>query len=153
MILGIVGAEAAKFTAIGERRAKQAIANLIERHKPLAVSSGACEMGGVDIWTEEEAKRQGCFDPAYIFPPLERNWERGFQPRNIKIAQASHVVVSITVDRFPPNFRGRRFPICYHCHRNGDKTPHIKSGGCWTMWHAKSIGKQMERIIIANDWD
>ena len=57
MILGIVGCEDPKFTTLGRRRAKEAIAGLIVKNKPDAISSGHCHLGGVDIWAERLASK------------------------------------------------------------------------------------------------
>lgn len=151
MILGIVGHEAAKFTEIGEQRARDAIRRFMRHYEPTAVSSGHCHLGGIDIWTEEEARRLNYFDPAYIFPPANFTWERGFKPRNIRIAQNSDIVVSIVVDRLPVGFKGMTHKLCYHCARHSATfEPHVKSGGCWTMHYAREIGKRGELFVINN---
>jgi hypothetical protein len=45
-------------------------------------------------------------------------------------------VACINVIALPDSYRGRRFDGCYHCLTRNP--PHIKSGGCWTAWRAKS---------------
>jgi hypothetical protein len=60
--LGIVGSEAAKFTTITERIARGIIRKEIIEHKalqPLWVVSGACHLGGIDIWAIQEAEELG----------------------------------------------------------------------------------------------
>jgi len=150
MIIGIVGSEESKFTKIGAFRAKETILRLIRKYKANGVSSGHCHLGGIDIWTENIAKEDYIYDPNLIFPPKSLTWSYGYKPRNIQIAKASNVVVCISVDKLPEEYEGMRFPNCYHCISHGLYTPHVKSGGCWTMWYAKSIGKITELIVIPN---
>jgi hypothetical protein len=135
MILGIVGHEAAKFTPETEALARTQIRILMEMLEPEKVVSGACHLGGIDIWSIEEAKAFGIATEE--FAPASRDWEGGYRPRNIRIAEVSDVVASIVVKEFPPGFTGRRFPYCYHCRTES----HVKSGGCWTVKYARSLGK------------
>jgi hypothetical protein len=149
MILGIVGSEARKFTNRGRIRAKKVIMDLINYYGPKAISSGRCSLGGIDIWVEEIARDMECFNEKYIFPAKVDNWADGFKPRNIEIAQASDVVICISVDTLPREYEGRTFPICYHCLKTANPS-HIKSGGCWTVKHAKSLGKMGRLIVVRN---
>ena len=131
--IGIVGHEAAKFTPATKAIAQIYIRNLLR--EPCVVVSGHCHLGGIDIWAEEiaaELERE-----IEIFPPKNQAWATGYKPRNEQIAQTSDKIVSIVVKEYPAGFKGRRFPICYHC---GTKT-HVKSGGCWTVKYARSLGK------------
>jgi hypothetical protein len=150
MILGIVGHEAAKFTIAGEYYARDVIRQEIRHYKPEAVASGHCHLGGIDIWTEEIAEEEGCFNPDYIFPPKKRQWKGGFEDRNIKIAVASTVQLCLVVDKLPDSYTGMRFPVCYHCARYGPHPVHVKSGGCWTMHYARKLGKETRLIVIPN---
>lgn len=125
MRVGIVGAEGAKFTKLGEERAKEVIYSLLPPGS--IVVSGHCHLGGVDIWAEEAAKVLG-LEPL-IYPPAKRSWEGGYKQRNLLIAKNSDIVHCIAVDRLPSEFAGMRFGSCYHCNRDD----HVKSGGCWTM--------------------
>lgn len=130
--LGIVGHEAAKFTNQTEWMARDIIREAILSSGAKVVCSGECPLGGVDIWTREEALALGReFVP---YPPKVNNWEDGFKPRNLQIAAAKKVLC-IVVAQLPATYRGRKFDGCYHClDRN---PPHVKSGGCWTAWRAK----------------
>lgn len=131
--LGIVGHEAAKFTKGGEAAARWHIRDLINHYQPEEVVSGDCPLGGVDIWTEEEAKALGV--PFRACSPRQHSWEGeyGFKARNLDIAK-SDVVACVVVKDLPETYRGRRFDGCYHCH---DRIPaHAKSGGRWTSWRA-----------------
>jgi len=140
MRIGIVGSEAAKFTSDTEAKARQTIRSLLS-HGDIVVS-GACHLGGIDIWAVEEAKSLGL--EYEEFPPARRSWEGGYKQRNLKIAQNSDKVVCITVKELPPNYDGMRFKLCYHCGTN----EHVKSGGCWTVKEAKKMGKPGEVIIV-----
>jgi hypothetical protein len=141
MRLGIVGHEAAKFTADTEYLAKQAIAYHIEAGATEVVS-GACHLGGIDIWAVEVAHGYGL--PTLEYPPEELGWEYGYKPRNIRIAENSDKVICIVVKKLPESYQGMRFPYCYHCKTDS----HIKSGGCWTARYAGRIGKPYEIIEI-----
>ena len=146
MRIGIVGAEAAKFTPAGEVAARVLIRSLITPTD--IVVTGGCHLGGVDIWAVEEAERIGAGTEVYA--PEAHSWEY-YKARNILIARNSEHVVCIAVDRLPPTFQ---FPpsmkgfdgYCYHC--KTDK--HIKSGGCWTTKYAKKIGVYGETITVRN---
>lgn len=137
--LGIVGSEAAKFTAKTEAKARDVIREFITRFKADRVVSGGCHLGGIDIWAVEEARAMGLEVLEHI--PRELSWsaEGGYRDRNLAIANDSHGVVCITVRDLPPDYTGMRFPFCYHC---GPKANHVKSGGCWTVKAAVKMGKK-----------
>ena len=135
MIIGIVGSEAAKFTAATEAKAREIIRELLSSSDAV-LCSGHCHLGGVDIFAEEEAKALGRFDPAYIFTPHHLNWTYGYAPRNRKIARNSDIVHCITLQTLPASYVGMTFEGCYHC---GElRPPHVKSGGCWTAMRCKA---------------
>lgn len=148
MTAGIVGHEAAKFTPQTEARARALIRKIIGRRDVDGVlqfgriASGECRLGGIDIWAHEEADAAGV--PFVGFPPMTDDWETGFKPRNIQIAEASDVVYSIVVRTLPATYTGRRFPVCYHCRRDD----HVKSGGCWTVKYALSIGRRGHVLVL-----
>lgn len=103
-------------------------------------------MGGVDWWAIEEAKRAGVDWREH--PPKTMRWSGpdGYQARNLKIAEDSDLVVCISVAELPPHYTGMRFPQgCYHCKTSPEH--HIKSGGCYTMWYARRIGKQVQLLV------
>src|SRR5262245_19192383 len=109
MILGIVGAEAAKFTAEGQTNARELIESLYRKYKPKIVVSGACHLGGIDIWARK------LFDGRFKeFPPEKHSWTY-YKRRNIQIAEYADRTICIAVDRLPPGFKGMRFRLCYHC--------------------------------------
>lgn len=150
MIIGIVGAEGAKFTALGEKRAKDVIESLVLDPMVTNISSGHCHLGGVDIWAEQLGEQEG-YEDMLIFPPKDHNWNTGYKPRNMQIVRASDKVYCIVVDKLPPDFNGMTFKECYHCRKAGwPPTNHVKSGGCWTMHKAIEMGRQGELIIVEN---
>jgi len=142
MRVGIVGAEGAKFTHRTEQRARAAIRNIIRSNNTSLVVSGKCPLGGIDIWAVEEAYALNVLYQE--FQPLVNNWEEGFMPRNKRIAENSDIVVCIAVRELPPGYQGRRFNLCYH----DGRTDHVKSGGCWTVKYAQSLGKPGQLVII-----
>lgn len=143
MKVAIVGAEKAKFTLMAEAQARQQI--VLALTEATLMISGGCHLGGIDIWAEEEADRLGI--PKMIHRPQTLSWHSGYKPRNILIAQSCDVLYNITVDKYPPNFKGIRFDECYHC----GTTAHVKSGGCWTMKLVKLLKKPTFPITVIND--
>lgn len=143
MTIGIVGHEAAKFTAETQEHARQAIRDRLSAGVTRVVS-GKCHLGGVDVWAIEEAQWLGIYTQE--FEPTRRTWSGigGFMARNIRIAAESDHVVVIVVRTLPPSYRGMQFPLCYHC----KTTSHVKSGGCWTAKHAQQLGKTAEWVEI-----
>ncbi len=139
-VVGIVGSEAAKFTPATEALAREIIRKTL-RGKSVVVS-GACHLGGIDEWAVQEAKKLG-IRRIVEFAPAKKHWD-GYKARNIQIAERAEKVVCITVKKLPPGFKGMRFPLCYHC----KTTDHVKSGGCWTAWYAKKLGKPIEIIAV-----
>lgn len=131
MIAGIVGSEAAKFTQAGKKEAMGLITYILTRPGVTEVVSGGCHLGGIDIWAEEIGRELGL--AVTVYTPKSLSWEKGYKPRNLKIASRSDVVHCITVKRLPDSYTGMRFKLCYHC----GSSNHIKSGGCWTMRQAK----------------
>ena len=148
MKIAIVGHEAAKFTPLTEKTARETIRLILS--PPLAVAvSGGCHLGGIDIWAEDEAKKLG--RRAVVFAPTKFEWngDGGFKDRNLKIASECEVAVCIVVDEYPAGYEGMRFDQCYHCL---DRRPfHIKSGGCWTALKAKRLGKPVLWVIVRKD--
>lgn len=147
MTLGIVGSEGLKFNAATEGLARDIIRDLILRNPQVQhVVSGACHLGGIDVWAIQEATKLKRSTREY--PPLVLNWSKGYRLRNIQIAQAADEVVCITLRHWPEGWTGMRWDRCYHCAAGSDD--HVKSGGCWTMKFAESLGKQSRLIIIEN---
>lgn len=150
MKIGIVGSEAAKFTTLGEERARKAIMEILGDKDVTHVVSGHCHLGGVDIYAEECAI--ACDIETLIYPPAELNWSNGYKPRNLQIARNSDIVYCISIDTLPADYKGMTFKTCYHCAKNGrDGSDHVKSGGCWTAVQALKMGKQAKWITINNE--
>jgi hypothetical protein len=139
--LGLVGSEAAKFTPETEERARDIIRAYLQLGWDRVVS-GACHLGGIDVWAIEEAKEMGI--ATQEFSPQTQSWNTGYKPRNIQIAAASHTVVCVTVKTWPPDYKGMRFGYCYHC----KTAKHVKSGGCWTVNYARQIGKRGYVVVV-----
>ncbi len=147
MTLGIVGCEGLKFDAETEGRARDIMRDLMLRNPQLErVVSGACHLGGIDVWAIEEATKLKI--PTTEYPPRERNWARGYKLRNIQIAQEATDVVCITLRVWPADWRGMHWDRCYHCPAGLDD--HVKSGGCWTVRMAQRLGKRGSLIVIEN---
>lgn len=136
MNIGIVGHAADKFTPETEKEARRIIFSLLENGEDSTVVSGACHLGGVDIWAEWQADAFGL--PKIIHPPATHAWATGYKPRNLLIARDSDEVHVIVVREYPPEYSGMRFASCYHCHTS----THIKSGACWTARQAMKLGKR-----------
>ena len=143
MIVGIVGSEAAKFTSYGEGAARGVISEILNKPGVTEVVSGACHLGGIDIWAVEAAKSRRLLYKE--FPPLHHSWEY-YKSRNLAIVERSDKIHCITVDFLPEDFKGMRFELCYHCKTKD----HIKSGGCWTMKQAIIRGKPGYLHIVKN---
>lgn len=165
--VGIVGAEAAKFTNRGEQEARTCIVSILQAAQTMAIRdddrvtlvSGGCHLGGIDIWAEEEADVISAGSlriDKQIHLPRERSWSVGYKPRNLLIARGSDALHNITVARYPEHFVGMRFGVCYHCKKRERETgyvvvDHIKSGGCWTLYEAEKLGKSVHQYVIPNE--
>lgn len=150
MKIGIVGSGADKFTLKSEIEAKKIISKLLISEpyieNPVLVS-GHSPVGGIDIWAEEYANSIGIFSDLKI--PKQHTWnaEYGYKQRNLDIAKDSDEVHVIVVDKYPKDYKGMRFDLCYHC----KSKDHIKSGGCWTGLQAQKLGKKVYWHIIKNE--
>lgn len=141
-VIGIVGAEAAKFTPEREHQARELIRAILYQQFVHGMTSGGCHLGGIDIWAEEEAKDLGV--PQLIFKPKNLRWSGGYRERNILIAKECTELHNIVVASYPETYTGMRFSRCYHC----TEQDHIKSGGCWTRNYAKKLGKCVYQWIV-----
>jgi hypothetical protein len=142
--VGIVGAEAAKFTPQTEALAREAIRRVLVDRQATKVISGGCHLGGIDTWAIEEGSTILGLDYE-IWAPKHLRWAPGgYKARNMIIAERSDEVVCIVVREYPPTYAGMTFPSCYHCNTED----HVKSGGCWTMHRARHLHKPGRLIII-----
>jgi|GEM_PF-3269469 len=163
IFVGIVGAEAAKFTYRGESLARQIIRGILrdalDHDEGVTMVSGGCHLGGIDIWSEQESDiltEMGLHVEKRIHLPRELRWSTGFEPRNRLIVRDSAVVHNITVGRYPNSFVGKHFSSCYHCDRRFRETGHanlihVKSGGCWTAYEAEKLGKIAQWYVVPNE--
>jgi len=156
MNLGIVGAEARKFTPYTQEAARRIISAMIRKLEATLVISGHSPLGGIDWWAIEEARKLGVETREY--PAGVHQWDSalvdgvvvdGFKGRNLKIARHSDLVVCIVLQQLPPEYRGRRFDVCYH--HTPPATDHVKSGGCWTVKEALKLGKRGAMVVIDTD--
>ncbi len=101
---------------------------------PILVSGGA---KGVDSIAEDIANQLKI--KTIIHKPLENNWENGYKPRNMQIAQECNVLYCLPT--------GIKTTPCYHC---GDVAfcPHEVTGGCWTMKEAKKLKKDTHLVPL-----
>jgi hypothetical protein len=95
------------------------------------ISGGA---KGVDTEAEDVAKQLGI--KTIIHKPLENNWEKGYKPRNLKIAQECDILYC-----FPTKVKTTP---CYHC----EIKDHEVTGGCWTMKHAEAFKKEVHIVPL-----
>lgn len=148
--VGLVGHGSDKFTSAGEERARALIRSLLIGAD--AMVSGHSPVGGIDIWSEVEAKRLGVALDLKI--PAVNAWNPpgsyGFKARNIDIAMSSTEVHVILVDSYPPGYQGRHFDKCYHCLALRPDLVHVKSGGCWTGNWALRIGTPATWHVVGN---
>lgn len=143
-IIGIVGAEGAKFTRKMEAHARLLIRGILTSagDQNARVVSGGCHLGGIDIWAEQEAAKLEM--GAIVHRPKKLAWEGGYKQRNLLIARDCTVLHNIVVATYHSGYTSMRFPLCYHC----NTTDHIKSGGCWTAKQAEKLGKRAIRHVV-----
>lgn len=104
----------------GNGRAMLTICGVLDRLRPELVISGGAK--GIDSMAVAEAESRGI--PTLVFRPTVRNWEFGFKPRNIQIAEACDHLVRI----FSPTSR--------------------TYGSGWTRDYAARLGKPTEEYGI-----
>lgn len=140
--VGLVGSEGAKFTPTTEAKAREMIREILDIEGATEVVSGKCHLGGIDIWSVEEAALLGI--PCTEFPLAKHTWEGGYKQRNLQIARYADLVYCLTVKALPPGYAGMRFDYCYHCGTDA----HVKSGGCWTTKQARKMGKVGVTLVV-----
>lgn len=144
--IGIIGNGKDKFTLLGMIRAKILIRKILLEHKDVILISGHSYLEGIDIWSEEIANTYNI--ELDIKAPKTESWsgEYGYKERNIDIAESIDILHIVLADKYPPNYKGLKFNICYH----DGRTDHVKSGACWTGKIAKQKGKEVIYHIINN---
>jgi len=156
MKIGIIGHGADKFTEVSRLNAAELIAAILKdycvqciekRDYDTGFVSGHSPVGGVDIWGEKIAKLLGI--PLELKIPKQKCWdaEYGFKQRNLDIASSSDILHIILVDKYPKDYKGRKFSKCYHC----NSSDHVKSGACWTAKEARKLNKEVIYHIIRNE--
>jgi hypothetical protein len=151
--------------------------------QPIILISGHSPMGGVDIWSEEVADKlkirkniqtpeinqwdsvnsdkyaldatghnkcnKECKHQAYI----GSHHLIGFKERNLNIAILSDELYIIVADKYPLDYKGKKFKECYHCAKVGrDSINHIKSGACYTANAFEDIHNTNVHYIIINNY-
>jgi len=151
MKVAIVGHAFDKFDTKTSYLAIKNIEEIISKHNPDLVISGDCPIGGIDVWAEMISNDYG--NPFRSYSPDVKQWnpfgQYGFKKRNLDIAKNCDVLYNIVVRDWPKDFTGDKYKD-YHClkHEEMKDHPHVKSGGCWTAWKAKELGKEVHWIII-----
>lgn len=104
----------------GNADAARVIEDVLDRYKPDAVISGGAL--GIDTMAVQAARARGIECVEHF--PGERGWERGFKPRNLRIAHdCTHLVRIVAA---------------------GSKT----YGSGWTRDRAAEMGKPTEEILL-----
>lgn len=116
MTLAIVGSTELS----GNQHAVAIIENVLDRYKPMRVVSGGAK--GIDSMAIVAALARG-LDVLELRPAV-RNWEHGFKPRNIQIAEACDALVRIA-----------------------SKTSKTYGSG-WTRDYAAKLGKPTEEFML-----
>lgn len=101
------------------------------------VCSGGCRYGGVDIWAEVIADTLGY--PKHIFEPTGDGWNY-YRRRNIKIAEDVDILYC-----FEPEWE--EYMGYEKRYSAGDKFCR-RSGGIWTMDHARDLDKEVHLEVI-----
>lgn len=147
-MIGIVGSGRDKFTEDGYTKAYLQVGQIINSFKPEQICSGNSPLKGIDYLVKQLTPP----DRYIEYSPKVNQWESGYKQRNLKIAE-SRIVFCIVANEYPIDYKGIKFPICYHCskHEGFKNHPsHIKSGGCWTAYKAIEKGNTAQWIVIQN---
>lgn len=72
-----------------------------------------------------------------VYKALDKTWdgEWGFKKRNMAIAKQCDELICFTTKTITRK--------CYHCNLD-----HQRTGGCWTMKYAKSLGKRTRLYVV-----
>jgi len=135
MMIGIIGNGSDKFTWLGQFRARKIIWDIL--NPPDLLVSGHSIMIGIDIWSEQIAIKKGCYSKDSIFKSIFESKDY-YRIRNDKIARFSDELNIIVADRYPDEYKGQRFDVCYHHHDFNsyylestiNAYNHVKSGAC-----------------------
>lgn len=142
--IAIVGADGRKWTENDPELVKCIIRHILTKYDDPILISGHCPLGGVDLWAEEVAKELEI--PVVLFRPRRNAW-RFYKERNVKIAEACDIIYDIEPPRSCHHCRGEGKIgdlICRFCGGDG-----AYSGGTWTLNYAKTLGKEVWKIIVS----
>ena len=133
MKIAIIGASARKFGPGGAsvESAKNLIRTILkDANKGDIIITGDCHNGGVDSWTKEIAADLGL--ATEVYRPDVHEWapigKTGYRWKSREMAKNAATIHILVVKQYPTDFKGYRYPRCYHC----NKVDHIKAGACWT---------------------
>ena len=132
-VIAIVGASKRSFINNRFDDVLNRIANIIKEEVPFEVISGGAD--GVDTIVKRAHPKTREIKPA-VFQWLDMGNAYGYRSRNMMIAEQCDKLYNVVMKD--------EMSSCYHC----DKMGHKVSGGCWTMNYAKSIGKEVEIIVV-----
>lgn len=138
MNLGIVGAGLEKWSVKGERLARQAIRDLLQKHSPEVLIVGQSPGEAIGVWAEEAAKLAG--RPVMVLEPATLDGN-GYAARQALIAKGSDIVSCIVPQKLPDG----SLDNCKHCGPNNP--PHVASAGCYAAWRAK----RREWVVLINE--
>ena len=142
--IAIVGADGRKWTENDPELVKYIIRHILTKYDNPTLISGHCPLGGVDLWAEEVAKELQI--PMRIFKPKQNAW-KFYKQRNIQIAEFCDVLYDIEPlksCRFCGGLGVRGEKTCSFCEGDG-----AYSGGTWTLKYAKTLGKEVWKIIVS----
>lgn len=128
-----------KFAIVGSSKALLLTSNILNEldkifqqytTHDILISGGAV---GIDTFAKDMAEKMNT--GWSIHRPKHKNWQF-YRVRNIEIAEECDVLYNIVI-------KGNK-EFCYHC----NSATHNRSGACWTMKYAKSIGKPVYLIEV-----
>lgn len=131
MIVGIVGTS--HLTPKEETKAREEIRYIIQSHMFNGDTHFVTgDANGIDKLVRELTCK---YKTASTFFEAEKKQWTEFKKRNIEIAKFIDGIYCITTKT--------KDEMCYHCNQD-----HQRTGGCWTLKYAKSLGKRGEVIVI-----
>lgn len=133
MKIAIVGSDSRRWTPEGERQARDLIRFILGVTGVTEVISGACHLGGIDLWAAEIGRELGLKVTEFAAKVRAWNGHSGFKARNQRIVDACDVAHCLAPNRLPDGSA----EFCFHCGTGA----HSRSGGCWVAKHARLAGK------------
>lgn len=130
MIIAIVGTS--HLTSIEEMKAEKEIRDIIMNRHSGNDHIVTGDANGIDEIVRDITDKMNI--DSTRFKSKDKRWKE-YKKRNTKIAKFADYVYSITTKT--------KDEKCYHCNLD-----HQRTGGCWTLKHAKELGKDGEVVII-----